>query len=146
MGKPLLPPDPEKQAAIVAELRTHGKEWKGAQAVGVRNKDVKHWREVDPDFDEACNTAKQEWLDEIEDQLTRRVKEEKGMAGVVSALAILKGERPEKWSERHIVQHSSEFDETAKAMQDFFGALKARNVIAHEPPVLLPEPIEMETP
>ena len=64
------------------------------------------WRDEDPEFDSAWGLVLDATADDIESELTRRAYEERGMPGVIAALALLKRYRPEQYQERHQINMS----------------------------------------
>jgi hypothetical protein len=88
---------PTKKALFLEELRKHGTVYHAAQAADVGRRTVYQWREKDAEFAAAWSDAHEDALDALEESLYRR-----GITrDTTAAIFLLKGNRPEKFHDRH---------------------------------------------
>lgn len=97
--KALTPAQMTKKKALVLEmLQRHLTLEMGARAAGVDRRTVFAWRQVDPEFDAACDAARESALDRLEDKAYEVALNESGQYYEKDALLnrffILKGHRP----------------------------------------------------
>ncbi len=111
---------PEKGAAFLAALTEGLSITAACEAAGIARRTVYNWRDADPDFAAAWDEAIDAGTDRLEDEARRRALEgsdkpvfyKGGEVGAIREYSdtlmifLLKARRPEKFRERHDVNHT----------------------------------------
>lgn len=92
------------QARFLAAYRKVGMLCRACQLAKVNRRTVWDWRNEDPAFLEQFEQANRESIDLLEDEARRRAM--KGSDRLM--MFILKGANPEKYRDRHSIEHSGE--------------------------------------
>lgn len=73
----------------------------------------KKWRETDPDFNEKCIEVENIQIDFVENKLMELIAEK----NVTAVIYFLKCRRPNKWSDRQVLQVEGSVDHNVKQVQ-----------------------------
>ena len=95
---------PEKREALRAYV-TIGTVTGAMQAVGMARRTWYDWQEHDPDFASAVHDAEQAAADRLEAIAIRRATQQQAPSDLL-LIFLLKGLRPEKYRERHQLEHT----------------------------------------
>ena len=133
-----------KKSAFLEAFRAQGIVYRAAATAGVDRGTIWRWRQDDPEFDRACKAALEDSTDTLETSLYERALTEKGMPGVIAALASLKARRPERWNEKLMVVRP-EGDPAVEALKEFTALLReARALRSGLPSPATPAPNELD--
>jgi len=95
-----LPLPKNWKARYLELLRTHGGFYHCARQLGLDPKTAWRERERDPEFNEACREAREEYADSIEHRMVESAEQSGNPAGFIVRLKAL---RPQEYIEKHAV-------------------------------------------
>ena len=93
---------PEKEQVLLNALRERPSFAAAARKARIAKSTFIKWRKDDPAFAEACNAAREEGLDALEDAMFERGMED----DTTAAIFMLKSWRPSRYRER--IEHTGE--------------------------------------
>lgn len=94
------PDAPKKGAKALAALAEGASLTAAAAAEGIGRQTLWDWRKADPEFDAAVLAAIDAGTDQLEDIARQRAAEQSDTLMIF----LLKGRRPEKYRERHVIE------------------------------------------
>jgi hypothetical protein len=98
---------PDGRAIVKADFLNHLRKTnnvaRAAELAGISDDTAYHWRRLDEDFARAWYLAKEAVADALEQSLTDRALDLKNPTGAVSAMFLLKGQRPHVYRDNYQV-------------------------------------------